>query len=1531
MTARWLSSTSTLRAGLQLLVCVPALASCGSDSKTDTAVMTSAAITRATFTLTAPKGMSVLTPAVESATSLKLGAFAKVMPTAPVVVMGASGTTTAEPDIQLNDVWSRGPVTLKDRDKILGILHAKTLTPTNFLPAAQRDTNPVFDPVSTLTWTVTYPSTTPIDVNIDPPNKRSIDPGVYGLVTLNPVRLGGQGAELTLKTGTYYIGTLTLDSYSKVWLDQTKGPVIIYAATVNAFRGTFATVDGSPPDLFVGYLGTNPIYLETQFNGAIVAPNAQMTIRTVTGGHTGFFAAKDMVLDANATINYRAPNQIPTVAKVPQQTCGEMIQKRADLTGDAQQAAYIAELARYCGICNSLIDSDKDKTADCIDGCPYDPSKTQPGFAGCGVAEKPDEGDGVPPNIDVCGEDKRNIFPGECGCVGQANLAPAGKPCGDPACPGQTAPVCDGAGKCGSVTACRPAPDCTQVSSESDGLFVCGSTVPGGTGTPTPKTWDTAAQACKAKGLIPARIDTYAQDQLIRKLLWSYNIGLAWLGGNQIAAAGAWRWATLTSSNGDQFWSGGVTGAPVGGRFNFWSTARPAAARCLAIQAVDGRWVDADCSQPLPYVCQKPQTPRTWTIPGPGISKQTPTPLSDSQCTPLPLVGTGPTQLPDEGELSTLENQRDLAWSSSHQYTGAAANPPPANSPCKLSQAGDNCPLTSIKSPTRDGCEEECDCINTDECKAQFGAQYICLTVRDETTCVPDADAGVACAAYSRCGIPNCPTIPHAADRCSEVDFCPTEPVYTTVIDSESDLQTIPITPDSFFAPGNKPDTTPSLQYQDEPTGTGTNHSWCKLDPQATGKVKDAKQDHLNKEGRSGKNSKVQFSFKPDLIFDATPSPLAFGESNFGLHAAASLNAHAVLNNFLKLNWDKDIFTAGVGIKVSRCGVSTDETVFQILGKDFTDLVKFVKKVNTDAFTGEAKAAVTGCNVGLANFLRTADRLKKAYRDAQQLLLQYNAVKRGNMKFNANFCKDVGIEDLANELFPGAGLCPTNESPEETINRFIDFYQSDEIGEIIRLGNAVTSLNGASALFRDKVAAAFGTAVGSPAIHAPFVDFKRSETKTILKAPFFIGPVPMTIDIAVVAAYGLKGGFDLDLSLPSSLGGNRGDGSVAASPVVEQLASAKVGIEPWASAGITLFVGCDVGIASVGIEGSLTLATLSAPINAGVGIALASAPDTRGPPTDVTSVSVMDGAAPRYLLPPTAYQFYLTYDVGASVVVQDLLKGDVNGKLTIDFWLFSRTWRKRIVSFKGLPPQTFTLISQQGNTSLFAIQGGSSLSTASANSGMGRSEAQLPLTFLAYLTPPPPFTGSGDGAAGSAGAPAGLPEVAVAKDKVEKFGYDNLCCLPKDATCSDTDRLGCCEPYVCNSGTCQSKPGPACAPDGASCGWDPDLGVSITCCSGDACPLDGVCPTACLAPMAPCSADGPPCCDGYPCGGQVPGLCDGTHDPPCLMVNSACSIETGKTPCCSAESQGLPGFVHCQPNPSNPGTYKCTNWEITPG
>jgi hypothetical protein len=428
-----------------------------------------------TLTLKTPNSVPVLAPVIAVSNSAFIGARADIVTGSLTAVGLNGGGVHTEPDALLNETWSKGTADLRDRTRIRGTLHAATKQLGNDVQITTLDATPRFEPLTSLSWTVRYPTTTTgAEVRLNAGQSRSLAPGQFGDVTLN------SQSTLTLKTGTYYLRTLDLESASNVKLDQSAGPVIIYVETGNLIlRGSISSLDSRPPDLLIVYLGTTSFLVETLFNGALVAPSATVTLRAVSGVHTGYFYAKDLqILDAGAKVQYRAPLPIVTASAPGGYTCRQLV------TALVPAADLPAALRRYCGACPSHDDTDLDKVQDCLDACPYDPAKTDPGMCGCGLSEVDRDGDKTKDCKDRCPDDPNNTSPGQCGCS-DLGAKPAGTFCTDTGCPlpnGTTTATCNGSGVCGDRSQCAPLPTpiCTFANRQGISYWFCGTTPPGG-------------------------------------------------------------------------------------------------------------------------------------------------------------------------------------------------------------------------------------------------------------------------------------------------------------------------------------------------------------------------------------------------------------------------------------------------------------------------------------------------------------------------------------------------------------------------------------------------------------------------------------------------------------------------------------------------------------------------------------------------------------------------------------------------------------------------------------------------------------------------------------------------------------------------------------------------------------------------------------------------------------------------------------------------------------------------------------------
>jgi hypothetical protein len=230
-----------------------------------------------------------------------------------VQIVGAGGTfgavannasspgTDIGVDTILGDVWSRAPVTLRDRARINGSVRSNlAVTPaTSPGPTGQVVTGQIvqngFVIIPNLNFSVTFPGTNQGAVNLDPgvppkPVVRAINPGAWGAVRVGPQ------CTLQLKTGTYTFDSLDLEPSGVLSLDSKNGQILIHVKTGTLiFRGSIVERTGGTPKLFMSYFGTNGVFLEAPFYGTFVAPDAALTLSTVNApGHKGAFFSKDL-------------------------------------------------------------------------------------------------------------------------------------------------------------------------------------------------------------------------------------------------------------------------------------------------------------------------------------------------------------------------------------------------------------------------------------------------------------------------------------------------------------------------------------------------------------------------------------------------------------------------------------------------------------------------------------------------------------------------------------------------------------------------------------------------------------------------------------------------------------------------------------------------------------------------------------------------------------------------------------------------------------------------------------------------------------------------------------------------------------------------------------------------------------------------------------------------------------------------------------------------------------------------------------
>ena len=149
---------------------------------------------------------------------------------------------------------------------------------------------------------VQYPATSRGDVYLEPGQasaNTTLTPGRQGTVMVKA------NTVLKLPAGTYYFDALY--NQGQVSTDTSKGPVRIFIANTFIYTGRFVDLDSRiAGDLFIGYFGSADVAINAAFNGAIVSPNAKLSLASVSAGYVGAFYAKDIEVHQDSVVTHRA-------------------------------------------------------------------------------------------------------------------------------------------------------------------------------------------------------------------------------------------------------------------------------------------------------------------------------------------------------------------------------------------------------------------------------------------------------------------------------------------------------------------------------------------------------------------------------------------------------------------------------------------------------------------------------------------------------------------------------------------------------------------------------------------------------------------------------------------------------------------------------------------------------------------------------------------------------------------------------------------------------------------------------------------------------------------------------------------------------------------------------------------------------------------------------------------------------------------------------------------------------------------------
>jgi hypothetical protein len=546
------------------------------------------------------------------------------------------------------------------------------------------------------------------------------------------------------------------------------------------------------------------------------------------------------------------------------------------------------------------------------------------------------------------------------------------------------------------------------------------------------------------------------------------------------------------------------------------------------------------------------------------------------------------------------------------------------------------------------------------------------------------------------------------------------------------------------------------------PPGPGkAKHKWCSYDVDGS-VVPMTSVPSDDKQGHSGAST-VSFVFDPNISMDYDVKPLPFGIPSFKVDAAASFLAGVgvKLGTFPKV--DIPIVDALLGVHADMCGANMSDSHLSLFG-----LLLPIDDVLPDPL--EAPGGSAACQAKIEEFKTAVNRVKKAYRDAIELRRQFEERLSAPVptSFPGDFCQQI-MKD------PPPGFSPVpcgTEAAAATINRFIDYYQR-QIDEALKPA---------------KIALENAVLVPAPR-PIPLIGKEARESQQLLNVTFPLGPIPMKLELEAFAGYGIKGEVRFDLKNPLTIGEDTG-GS-------ERLAFAEVAARPFAYAGVSLFVGAGFGVngfdVSAGVEGAVTLGDLSLDNHAGAGISVQTLPDDRAFPPEIVAAADPAAVALKQTLFPSSgaksYRYSFDYSYGSSIILKDILKGSIAGRIRIKIAFFSKTFRKVILTFPGFGPETIPLLS-----------GGATLASFSPDDLPVWGTVKMPLPFMALPRLPTNQVLTG-------------PEKPVDMTRVGELFFDGECqCSANGQAC--TRDAGCCNRP---SATCFSDPLAPTAPTCQTC------------------------------------------------------------------------------------------------------------------
>lgn len=207
------------------------------------------------------------------------------------------------------DIVSRGDVAVAPAARVRGSVSSQgkvTVEIAGRVDGPIREQTAVMLPA--LAFDVPFPSAVSSGVNLLPAMQASAAPAYYRQILL------GAASKLRISSGVYYTDTLFLEGGSKLVIDASHGPVVLWVRNKMVFRGTLKDAAEQFPRVWIGYLGADPLWLVTPFHGSIACPSTTLVL-AAPGPHVGSFFAKKVHVSYAQVVRQR-PFELP-LRKLP--------------------------------------------------------------------------------------------------------------------------------------------------------------------------------------------------------------------------------------------------------------------------------------------------------------------------------------------------------------------------------------------------------------------------------------------------------------------------------------------------------------------------------------------------------------------------------------------------------------------------------------------------------------------------------------------------------------------------------------------------------------------------------------------------------------------------------------------------------------------------------------------------------------------------------------------------------------------------------------------------------------------------------------------------------------------------------------------------------------------------------------------------------------------------------------------------------------------------------------------------------------